>query len=90
MRCTLQLHRIAPLDRVLHTQRASGGMIAAAPAGANPDAGALLASAGLGAEQRSDVGDRRAKRARARLGAGLNKVGLQCGKALHKWCWWDR
>ena len=74
------------LDWVLFVQRASGGTIAAAPAGANPDGAALLA---LSAEQRTDAGDRRAKRARARLGAGLNKVGLHGGEALYNRCSYD-
>ncbi len=87
--CLKITHLSARLHYVLNLQRASGGMIAAAPEGANPDAGALPASAGLGAQQRSEVGDRRAKRARARLGAGLNKVGLHGGEAFHNWCSWD-
>ena len=73
----LRLHSAALIERLLNVQRASGGMIAAAPTCANTDAGALLpAPASLGADERNDTDDRRAKHARARLGAGLHKVQL--------------
>ena len=62
------------LDGVLAAQRASGGMIAAAPVGALTDSGALPLMAGLGAEPTDGIADGRAKRVRARIGAGLSKV----------------